>query len=119
MKTIMKPWGFELIFANTEKYVGKILNVNVGQSLSLQYHKEKDETIYIQEGSIKFEHYFEGEDPVITELRVGQAFHIMPGMRHRMTAISGDSNRCARILEVSTPQLDDVVRLEDNYGRVA
>lgn len=104
---IPKPWGHELIWANTEKYVGKILHVNKDCSLSLQYHNQKDETIHVLKGSIWLEiydtHYY---------LKSGQGFRIYPGSTHRITAIE-DSD----VLEASTPHLDDVVRLQDNYNR--
>jgi len=112
MKRVDKPWGHELIWAHTERYVGKILHVKQGHSLSLQYHVTKDETIFLQSGSMRFEHYREGESPTVTDLSPGDAFHITPGLRHRMTALAD-----CDILEVSTPELDDVVRLEDRYGR--
>jgi quercetin dioxygenase-like cupin family protein len=107
-----KPWGHELIWAHTERYVGKILHVKKGESLSLQYHRVKDETIMLLAGRLLFEHYGEGEEPTRVELAAHQPVHIVPGMRHRMTALED-----ADIVEVSTPELDDVVRLEDRYGR--
>ncbi|MHB0971496.1 MAG: cupin domain-containing protein [Thermoanaerobaculia bacterium] len=106
-----KPWGHEIIWAKTERYVGKILHVNRGESLSLQYHKVKEETLYLLEGSVKLTLEYEGERQTCT-MRVGEAFHIPPGLVHRMEALE-DSD----IAEVSTPELDDVVRLEDRYGR--
>ena len=113
MKIVTKPWGYEVIWAHTHAYVGKILHVKAGHSLSLQYHEVKDETIYIHSGSISFEHYLEGEDPRTVVLTPGMEFRITPRRRHRMTALEDTD-----ILEASTPELDDVVRLEDNYGRV-
>ena len=112
MRTVEKPWGHELIWAHTDRYVGKILHIKKGHSLSLQYHLHKDETIYLQAGHMLFEHFREGEPPAITELKPGDSFHITPGVRHRMT----DVEDC-QVLEASTPELDDVVRLEDRYGR--
>lgn len=112
MRRVEKPWGYELIWAHTDSYVGKILHIARGQALSLQYHRRKDETIYVYGGKLALEHFNEGERPAIAELRPGDAFRITPGMRHRMIAIE-DSD----ILEVSTSDLDDVVRLEDRYGR--
>ena len=106
-----KPWGYELHWAKTDRYVGKIIHVNAGYALSLQYHNLKDETIYLQSGRIAFEIHEAGV-PVIREMRPGEAVHITPKTVHRMTAIE-DSD----ILEVSTPELHDVVRLEDRYGR--
>ncbi len=113
MKRVKKPWGNELIWAHTDRYVGKILHVKAGESLSLQYHEQKDETIMVLSGRIEFEHYLEGEAPTTAVLEPRQPFHIRPGVRHRMVALE-DSD----IVEVSTTELDDVVRLEDRYGRV-
>jgi mannose-6-phosphate isomerase-like protein (cupin superfamily) len=111
-RTVDKPWGHELIWAHTDRYVGKILHVNKGESLSLQYHLVKDETIMVLAGRLLFEHFEEGQPPVRTELAPRQPFHITPGLRHRMTALDD-----CDIVEVSTPELDDVVRLADRYGR--
>ena len=110
--TIDKPWGNELIWAQTDRYVGKILHVKAGQALSLQYHRVKDETIVVLSGRIMFEFFAEGEAPIVRELGPREPFHIAPGVRHRMIAIEDTD-----VLEVSTPELDDVVRLEDRYGR--
>jgi len=107
-----KPWGNELIWAVTERYVGKILHVNAGESLSLQYHEVKDETVMVLSGRIELVHYQDGQEPQTTVLGPRQPFHIQPGLRHRMVALE-DSD----IVEVSTPELDDVVRLADRYGR--
>ena len=106
-----KPWGYELHWAKTDRYVGKLIHVNAGHALSLQYHKLKDETIYLQSGRLLFE-IQEGADLVRREMRPGERVHVAPGTVHRMTAIE-DSD----IFEVSTPELQDVVRLEDRYGR--
>jgi mannose-6-phosphate isomerase-like protein (cupin superfamily) len=111
-ETVDKPWGHELIWARTDRYVGKILHVRRGESLSLQYHRVKDETIMVLAGRLLFEHFSDGEPPHRLELGPRQPFHITPGMRHRMTALED-----CDIVEVSTPELDDVVRLEDRYGR--
>lgn len=113
MRRVDKPWGYEIIWAHTDRYVGKTLHIDQGQALSLQYHVRKDETIYLQSGRMLLEHFFEGEAPTLTELRPGDTFHIRPYMRHRMTALED-----CEVLEASTPELDDVVRLEDRYGRV-
>jgi mannose-6-phosphate isomerase len=112
-RTVNKPWGYELIYAVTDKYVGKVLHINKGESLSLQFHNKKDETIHIQKGKIQFLTAANPETP-ITEiiLEAGQSFHITPKLVHRMVALEDTD-----ILEVSTPELDDVVRLEDRYGR--
>jgi mannose-6-phosphate isomerase-like protein (cupin superfamily) len=107
-----KPWGHELIWAKTDRYVGKILHIKAGEALSLQYHRVKDETIMVLTGRLRFEHFAEGEAPATTELGPRQPFHVTPGLRHRMIAIEDTD-----VLEVSTTELDDVVRLEDRYGR--
>ncbi|MEZ4402110.1 MAG: cupin domain-containing protein [Kofleriaceae bacterium] len=109
---VPKPWGHELIWAKTERYVGKILHVKAGEALSLQYHRVKDETIMVLAGKLRFEHYLDGDEVTVTELGPRQPFHIAPGRRHRMVAVEDTD-----IVEVSTPELDDVVRLEDRYGR--
>jgi len=107
-----KPWGHELIWAKTDHYVGKILHIKAGESLSLQYHEHKDETIMVLTGKIELEHYHEGEQPNKTVLEPRQPFHITPTLRHRMVALEDTD-----IVEVSTTELADVVRLEDRYGR--
>jgi mannose-6-phosphate isomerase-like protein (cupin superfamily) len=113
MQRIEKPWGHELIWARTERYVGKILHVRKGEQLSLQYHRRKEETIFLAAGRMTLVHFLrEGDPPSHTEMRGGEAFHIPPGMRHRMIALED-----CDIFEVSTPDLDDVVRLQDAYGR--
>lgn len=114
LSTVNKPWGHELIWALTGRYVGKILHVRAGEALSLQYHRVKDETIMVLTGRLRFEFFAEGEEPSSQELGPGEPFHVTPGLRHRMTAIEDTD-----VLEVSTPELDDVVRLEDRYGRVS
>jgi mannose-6-phosphate isomerase len=113
-KRVEKPWGYELWWARTERYVGKILHVRKGESLSLQYHRVKDETILVHSGRLLFETRPAGEDGDLQriELAPGDSFHITPGTRHRMTGLEDTD-----IIEVSTPELDDVVRLEDRYGR--
>jgi len=109
---VEKPWGYELIWAHTDRYVGKILHVRKGHALSLQYHRSKDETLHLLSGSLELQ---TGDAATLEKrmLQPGESFHITPGLRHRMIAIE-DSN----VLEASTPELDDVVRLEDRYGRV-
>jgi len=108
-----KPWGHELIFAVAESYVGKLLVVRAGESLSLQYHREKDEAWYVLEGRAELELGARGEDALASEvIGPGASFRFRPGTVHRLTAIEDTT-----ILEVSTPELDDVVRLEDRYGR--
>jgi mannose-6-phosphate isomerase len=113
-KRVEKPWGYELWWARTDRYVGKILHVNRGESLSLQYHNVKDETIMLQSGRLLFETRPTGEEGELRklEMKPGDVFHIAPGTLHRMTAVED-----CDIVEVSTPELDDVVRLEDRYGR--
>lgn len=112
MTRVEKPWGYELIWAETSRYVGKILFIRKGQKLSLQYHNVKEETILLHTGSMILT---AEEDGRLVEKRLGpgDSHHIPPGMRHRMEA----AEDCT-VFEVSTPQLDDVVRLEDIYGRV-
>ncbi len=106
-----KPWGYELHWAKTDRYVGKLIHVDAGHALSLQYHNRKDETIYLASGRMLFD-IKEGETLVQREMSPGQAVHVTPGTVHRMTAVTD-----CDIYEVSTPELDDVVRLEDRYGR--
>ncbi|HTM21765.1 MAG TPA: hypothetical protein VL172_14685, partial [Kofleriaceae bacterium] len=84
---VPKPWGHELIWAHTDRYVGKILHIKRGESLSLQYHRVKDETIMVLAGLLRFEHYADGQEPVHEDLGPRQPFHITPGTRHRMTAL--------------------------------
>ena len=112
MKKVDKPWGHELIWAVTDRYVGKVLHIKAGEKLSLQYHRKKDETVMVWAGRIRFEFFAEGQEPPIKEMGPGEAFHVTPGLRHRMVAVEDTD-----MLEVSTTELDDVVRLEDAYGR--
>jgi mannose-6-phosphate isomerase-like protein (cupin superfamily) len=109
---VEKPWGYELHWAKTDRYVGKVLHVNAGHALSLQYHNKKDETIYLYSGKMLFEVGESAESLKKVEMRPGDVFHVTPLTVHRMTALED-----CDILEVSTPELDDVVRLEDRYGR--
>jgi mannose-6-phosphate isomerase len=112
-KRVDKPWGYELIWALTEAYCGKVLFVRAGESLSLQFHREKDESWYVQSGRAELQVGAAGEAVLSTEvLAAGEALHFPPGTVHRVTALEDTT-----ILEVSTPQIDDVVRLEDAYGR--
>ena len=108
---IDKPWGYELHWAKTERYVGKILHIDAGQALSLQYHNRKDETILLWEGRLRFE-LGRGPGARVWEMTAGERVHVTPGTVHRMTAIDD-----CTLIEVSTPELDDVVRLDDRYGR--
>jgi mannose-6-phosphate isomerase len=112
-RRVDKPWGWELIWADTDLYIGKILFVRAGQSLSLQFHNEKDESWYVESGRAKLELGEAGQAILSTEvIAEGACFHYPPGTVHRVTAVEDTT-----ILEVSTPHLDDVVRLEDQYGR--
>lgn len=110
---VEKPWGYELIWAKTKDYVGKILHINQGHKLSLQYHREKEETILLQSGKMNL--VFENSQGELEDIILlpGEAHHIPPGKKHRMIAIED-----CDVFEVSTPQLEDVVRIEDGYGRV-
>ena len=113
VRRVEKPWGHELIWAVTDVYCGKVLFVKAGASLSLQFHNEKDESWYVQSGRAKLELGEAGQAVLDEEvIGPGAAFHYVPGTVHRVTAIEDTT-----ILEVSTPHLDDVVRLEDSYGR--
>jgi len=111
---IDKPWGYEKIWAHTDKYVGKVLHIKEGRKLSRQYHETKEETIYVMSGFLILE-IGKGKDMVTQELRQGDTYHIEPGVIHRFCA---PTNRPpVTLMEVSTPQLNDVVRLEDDYDR--
>ena len=112
MRTVNKPWGHELIWAETARYVGESLRIKKGEQLSLQYHVKKDETVMVLSGKLRFEHFDEGQPPTATELGPREPFHVHPGLRHRMIALEDTD-----VVEVSTTELDDVVRLEDRYGR--
>ncbi len=113
--TVPKPWGHETIWARSGRYVGKILHINAGHELSVQFHRKKDETIHLLSGEIV---YRVQRDPSNQErledvrLKIGESFRIMPGTVHQMVAVTD-----CDVLEVSTPELDDVVRLSDKYGR--
>jgi mannose-6-phosphate isomerase-like protein (cupin superfamily) len=112
-RRVEKPWGWELIWALAERYCGKVLFVRAGESLSLQFHREKDESWLVQSGRARLELGAAGEKALKEEvIAPGAAFRFRPGTVHRVTALEDTT-----ILEVSTPQLDDVVRLEDAYGR--
>jgi mannose-6-phosphate isomerase len=110
---VPKPWGHETIWAHTDRYVGKILHVKAGEKLSVQYHEKKDETVYLLRGEMKYWVQLPGD----TELRdqrltAGQSFRITPHTIHAIEAVTDID-----VLEASTPELDDVVRLTDRYGR--
>ncbi len=107
-----KPWGYELIWAQTDRYVGKILHVRAGHILSLQYHNKKDETMYVLSGQLLLR-IREGDKMVTRSFEAGESAHIPPGLIHQIEAVE-DSD----VLEASTPELDDLVRLEDRYGRI-
>ena len=109
---VEKPWGYELIWARTNQYVGKILHIEAGHLLSLQYHERKDETIHVLRGEIILR-VEEGDELVSRPMRPGESYHVAPRTVHQMEAVETSD-----LLEVSTPELDDVVRLEDRYGRV-
>jgi mannose-6-phosphate isomerase len=112
VERVEKPWGYEIVYAATDRYVGKILSIRAGEQLSLQFHRRKDEVIYIQSGRIELEVGEPGRTPDIEVVGPGHAFRFAPGTVHRWRALED-----AVVLEVSTPDLDDVVRLEDRYGR--
>jgi mannose-6-phosphate isomerase len=111
-RRVAKPWGYELIWAHADRYAGKILHIERGQALSYQYHRIRDETIHLVRGRLQLEVAAGDEPRQSIILSPGESFHIRPGLRHRMTALE-----TCEILEASTPELDDVVRLEDRYGR--
>ena len=125
IRHVPKPWGHETIWAQTDRYVGKILHINAGEALSVQYHQQKDETVYLLSGEMRYwvdvsaaaggpgSGAAADEAPLTdVRLRVGDAFRITPGTIHYMEAVTD-----CDVLEVSTPELDDVVRLRDRYGR--
>jgi mannose-6-phosphate isomerase len=110
---VPKPWGHETIWAQSERYTGKILHINAGHELSVQYHNRKDETVYLLSGEILYRVQREGDDILDdVQLKVGESFRITPGTIHQMVAVTD-----CDVLEVSTPEIDDIVRLSDKYGR--
>jgi mannose-6-phosphate isomerase len=111
-RRVEKPWGWELIWAEAEEYVGKLLFVRAGEALSLQYHERKDESWLVHEGRARLELGEVGGRLEAIEVRAGDAFRFRPGTLHRVTALED-----TLVIEVSTPHLDDVVRVEDRYGR--
>jgi mannose-6-phosphate isomerase len=111
MRRVEKPWGYELVWAQTGRYVGKILHIAAGQKLSRQYHELKDETFLVESGEMDLE-IGEGEATKVVRMRARDAFHCPPRTVHRMVGVTD-----VDVIEVSTPELDDVVRLEDAYGR--
>jgi mannose-6-phosphate isomerase-like protein (cupin superfamily) len=111
-RKVEKPWGWELVWAEAERYVGKLLFVRAGESLSLQYHEVKDESWLVQEGRAQLELGAVGGELEVLEIGPGDAFRYRPHTVHRVTAIED-----TLVIEVSTTELTDVVRLEDRYGR--
>ena len=111
MRKIEKPWGYEEIWAETDKYVGKILTILPNQRLSLQYHEKKEETIYVLRGQLIVWHSEDERD--LTTIEKGGVYHVLPNTVHRF----GSKLGICKLIEVSTPELDDVVRLADDYKR--
>jgi mannose-6-phosphate isomerase len=111
-RRVDKPWGWELVWAEADEYVGKLLFIRAGESLSLQYHERKDESWLVQEGRARLELGEVGGALEELEIVPGEAFRFRPRTVHRVTALED-----TLVIEVSTPHLDDVVRLEDRYGR--
>ena len=109
---VEKPWGHELIWARTDRYVGKILHLKAGHVLSLQYHNRKDETMHLLRGELILRTQ-PGTELLVRTLKAGESVHIPPKLIHQIEAVA-DSD----VLEASTPELDDLVRLQDRYGRV-
>ena len=113
VRHVPKPWGHETIWAHTDRYVGKILHITAGQALSVQYHERKDETVYLLQGEMNYWVQLPGETELQDQrLTAGQSFRITPGTIHYMEAITD-----CDVLEASTPEIDDIVRLKDRYGR--
>ena len=112
VERVDKPWGYEVVYALTDRYCGKVLFIKKGEQLSLQFHRRKDEVIYVHEGRIELEVGEPGRSPDVEVVGPGRAFRFKPGTVHRWRALED-----TLVLEVSTPDLDDVVRLEDRYGR--
>ena len=112
-RRVDKPWGYELIWAHTDRYVGKILHVTAGQLLSIQYHHVKDETMHVLAGELILRTWAsENAEPVVRAFRSGESVHIPAPTIHQIEAVV-DSD----VLEASTPELDDLVRIKDRYGR--
>jgi len=109
---VEKPWGFELRFAITDRYLGKLIHVNQGEALSLQYHVQKDETLLVTSGTMDLELEDDAGTMATHRMTAGDCVRIRPNHRHRMTAVED-----CEFFEVSSPEIDDVVRLEDRYGR--
>ena len=113
MKKVEKPWGYELIWAHTPQYVGKILHIQEGHRLSRQFHMKKEETILVLQGNLVLE-TGDGDNIKTTLLEPQQSYHITPRTVHRFCATAGSD---VQLVEASTPELDDVVRLQDDYER--
>ena len=111
VRHVPKPWGHETIWAHTDRYVGKILHIKAGHALSVQYHERKDETVHLLSGQLIYWVQQDGEMRDM-QLKAGESFRITPGTIHYMEAVTD-----VDVLEASTPELDDVVRLQDRYGR--
>ena len=111
VRSVPKPWGHETIWAHTDRYVGKILHIRAGQALSVQYHERKDETVHLLSGELRY-WVKQGEEMTDVHLGAGESFRITPGTIHYMEAVTD-----CDVLEASTPELDDVVRITDRYGR--
>ncbi len=111
-RIVQKPWGSERIFAANRRYAGKLIEIRAGETLSYQYHLVKEETIHVLSGILGMETETDGRRTLLA-LGPGETFHVSPGTRHRMFAEDGN----VLLVEVSSPELDDVVRLEDRYGR--
>lgn len=111
MRRVDKPWGHEIIWAETARYVGKVLHIRAGHKLSRQYHEIKEETLMVQTGEMDLE-VGPADRVEVRRMKAGDVFHVLPGTIHRMIAATD-----VDVLEVSTPELNDVVRLEDVYGR--
>jgi mannose-6-phosphate isomerase len=111
-RRVEKPWGYELIYAQTERYVGKVLFVKKGSRLSLQYHRVKDESMLIFKGEAELQYGIDDTRLTSQTLSEGDCIRLKPGMRHRLMALKD-----TYIMEASTPELDDVVRVQDDYGR--
>lgn len=113
VRHVPKPWGHETIWAHTDRYVGKVLHVKAGHALSVQYHERKDETVHLLAGELRYWVQLPGDAELRDQrLVAGESFRITPGTVHYMEAVTD-----CDILEASTPELDDVVRLQDRYGR--
>jgi mannose-6-phosphate isomerase-like protein (cupin superfamily) len=112
-KIIKKPWGYEEIWAHTSHYVGKILHINSGKRLSLQFHEKKEETIKVLSGILTIVHGAGVDTLQTSHMTAGEVFHVKPGLIHRFCADSGD----VVLVEVSTTEIDDVIRLEDDFLR--